>query len=385
MVLEVGFNCAVWAKYTGDRRSASQLGLSGASFMNRKGIVDAPVLLGRHRQMMTIVLNRPEVLNSLSIEMIRLIQEAMNEAGASRNIRWVLLRGAGDRGFCAGGDIKATAQAVKEGALHRTDQFFEEEYALDLCIHDFPKPVIVMADGITMGGGLGLSAGADIVVATERTRMAMPESRIGFFPDVGATGWMFSKCPKGYPEYLGLTGYEMVGAECVRVGFATHLISSKELPQVVQMLEEHSDTISHEKPISTRQLRSIFEPITVKNIPEKPEMDEWVREYFSDRVSVGDILDDLRHCSVHSRLCEGVFKGVSERSPTALVLTLQLLRQNEGRPMKQVFETDAKAAHFMLTHPDFLEGVRARLLDKDDQPRWQPSAIDEVGHLDIDI
>jgi enoyl-CoA hydratase/carnithine racemase len=177
----------------------------------------------------------------------------------------------------------------------------------------------------------------------------------------------------------------MVGSECVRVGFATHLISSEELPKAVQMLEEHPAPISQETPASIRQLHSILEPITVKNIPRKPEMDEWVEEYFSGRVSVGEILEDLHQCSIHSHLCEGVFKGISERSPTALVLTLQLLRRNEGRPMKQVFEADAKAAHFMLMHPDFLEGVRARLLDKDDHPRWQPSAIDDVGHLDIDI
>jgi enoyl-CoA hydratase/carnithine racemase len=114
-------------------------------------------------------------------------------------------------------------------------------------------------------------------------------------------------------------------------------------------------------------------------------MDEWVSGYFSGRTSVGEILEDLRQCSIQSHLCEGVFKGISERSPTALVLTLKLLRQNEGRPINEVLESDLKAAHFMFKHPDFLEGVRARLLDKDDHPRWQPTSISEVSDLNINI
>ena len=344
-----------------------------------------PVIVERHRKMMVIVLNRPEVLNSLTLEMIRLIKKAMNEALTSAHISLVLFRGVGERAFCAGGDIKAMVQTVKDNAMHRADQFFEEEYALDLSIHRFPKPVIVLADGITMGGGLGLSAGADIVVATERTKMAMPESRIGFFPDVGATGWMFSKCPAGYPEYLGLTGYELAGAECVRAGFATHLILSEKLPRIIAMLEKRSNAISRDKSKAIRQLYSLLEPITLKDIRQKPEMDDWVRAYFAGKTSVKEILDDLRQCSIQSDLCEGVFRGISERSPTALVLTLKLLRRNEGRPLDEVFQADTNAAHFVLKHPDFSEGVRARLLDKDDHPRWQPSTIEEVDPLDVDI
>ena len=130
-------------------------------------------------------------------------------------------------------------QSVRESPIEKALEFLVDEYALDLIIHRFPKPVVVIADGITMGGGLGLSAGADIVLATERTSTAMPETRIGFFPDVGATGWMFDKCPPGYPEYLGLTGYEMIGAEAVRVGLATHLMPSERLPELIDHLEKY--------------------------------------------------------------------------------------------------------------------------------------------------
>jgi enoyl-CoA hydratase/carnithine racemase len=170
--------------------------------------------------MRTIVLNRPQVVNTLTREMVRLIGRDLTDAWADQDVQFFLLTGAGDRGFCAGGDLKALAAAVGGGNFAAAEEFLREEYEVDLLVHRFPKPVIVLGDGITMGGGLGLAAGADIVVATERTRMAMPETRIGFFPDVGATGWLFTKCPPGYPEYLGLTGYELQGAQGVRLGLA---------------------------------------------------------------------------------------------------------------------------------------------------------------------
>jgi enoyl-CoA hydratase/carnithine racemase len=156
---------------------------------------DSKVIVRNENGVMRIILNRPNMINSLDLEMIRLIQMALDEAEVSEKIRCVILLGNGEKGFCAGGDIKAIAQAIRDTNTHILVSFFAEEYALDLRIHNFPQPVILIADGITMGGGLGLAAGADIVVATDRTLMAMPETRIGFFPDVGATGWMFTKCP----------------------------------------------------------------------------------------------------------------------------------------------------------------------------------------------
>ncbi len=342
-----------------------------------------PKVIIRHdRHMMSIVLNRPHVLNSLDMEMIHLIHGALDEAEASRNIRLVLLQGEGEKGFCSGGDLKILSSAVEENGINQALTFLEEEYALDLRIHRFPKPVIVFADGITMGGGLGLAAGADIVVATERTRMAMPETRIGFFPDVGATGWMFTKCPKGYPEFLGLTGYEIVGAECVRLGLASHFLSSQTLPEVVRILVTHSDSLSAETSEAVQRIGSLFELLEENIIPEDPDMDEWVYTYFSGKTSIPDILASLSQCSLHNDLCEGVFQRFSERSPTALVLTLNLLRRNEGRALEDVFSADIRAGRFILKHPDFLEGVRARLKDKDNNPRWQPDTVEKVQPMD---
>jgi enoyl-CoA hydratase len=354
--------------------------------MARPNNIIPHVLVKKHGHMMSIILNRPEVLNSIDHEMVRRIQKALDEAKEDHSVRLVLFYGEGRRGFCAGGDIKAMARAVREGTIEKALNFLEDEYALDLCIHRFPKPLIVLADGITMGGGLGLSAGADIVFATELTKTAMPETRIGFFPDVGATGWMFDKCPLGYPEYLALTGREMTGAECVRVGFATHMTASEQLPRIIELLENASSGLSQEKSEAVGQIIARVDPfLNKKDIPYIPEIDDWVRKYFMGKTSIVRMLEELRRCSIFSDLCGGVFHRLSERSPTALMVTFQLLQYNKGRPIEEVFRADLKAAYFLLTHPDFLEGVRARLIDKDDSPHWRPGSIEEVEKIELDL
>ncbi|MFH2045823.1 MAG: enoyl-CoA hydratase/isomerase family protein [Pseudomonadota bacterium] len=344
---------------------------------------NTPVLIEKHKNLLSIVLNRPKVLNSLNHEMVKSIKTAIDKAKEDNSIRTVLFYGAGTRGFCAGADIKAMAQSVREGNINQCLQFLEAEYALDLEISRFPKPVIVLADGITMGGGLGLSAGADIVLATERTRTAMPETRIGFFPDVGATGWMHDKCLPGYPEFLGLTGHEMTGAECVRVGFATHLLNTQNLSLVPQLLKNLSTELSLNKPGALDQIISLLDPLLNKDIPQNPEMDAWVKTYFDGKISIVQMLEDLRACSLFNDLCEEVFQRLSERSPTAPTITLQLLHLNKGRPLENVYKTDLKAASFILSHPDYIEGIRARLIDKDDRPSWQPESIDKIGTIDF--
>jgi len=335
--------------------------------------------------MVSVILNRPKVLNSLNLEMIRLIDKVLDEAEADKRCQFILFYGAGERGFCAGGDIKALAQAVQEKTTPSAEQILEEEYHVCLKLHRFTKPVIVLADGITMGAGLGLAAAADLVVATERTRMAMPETRIGFFPDVGATGWMFSKCPEGYPEYLGLTGYEMVGAEAVRVGFASQLLRLERLPELITALEGYSGKLSQNRSQGAKMLGAEIDHFFDKNIPMNPNMDQWVAAYFAGKNSMVKIMDSLRQCTIQTQLCDGVFTRLAERSPTAVLLTLKLLRHNETQPLEEVFRADLKAARFIVKHPDYVEGVRARLIDKDDKPQWQPATIEEVGDLDVDL
>ncbi|MGZ6222596.1 MAG: enoyl-CoA hydratase/isomerase family protein [Syntrophales bacterium] len=346
--------------------------------MNSGNPKKPPVIMRKTSSGMSIILNRKDALNSLNLEMVRLITDYFDEALVDDNCKLILFYGLGDKGFCAGGDIRRIAADMRNKNFDDVNKFFLEEFSLDLMIHRCPKPVIVIADGITMGGGLGIASGADWVVTTEKTRMAMPETRIGFFPDVGATGWMYSKCPPGYPEYLALTSHELKGSECVRVGFATHLTSAAKVNDLIGSIERFkAKGISSAKELLALLMRKIkiyFD----RNIVPRPDIDTWVAEYFAGQPSLQEIIDSLQVCTILLSPCESLTSELSERSPTALALTLRLLRHNEHLPMDKVYEADFRAMQFIVRHPDFLEGVRARIIDKDDQPRWQPASINDV-------
>ncbi len=346
--------------------------------MNSAPIQKEPEVLVERDRHMVITLNREGTINALTTAMIRLIRQALEEALTEDGCRFVLVLGTGGRGFCAGGDVKSLAKAVKENDFGRAEQFFREEYALDLLIHRYPKPIIVIADGITMGGGLGLSAGADIVVATEHSLMAMPETGIGFFPDVGATGWMFLKCPEGYPEYLGLTGAEVKGQECVRIGLANGLTRRGRLQEMIEALINYPGEGLSEKSTATQGLKACFARFFEKDIPSSPQTDAWVKAHFCGKSSVQEIMTSLSQCASKDPLCNDTHRRLLECSPTSLVLTLGLLRRNQGLPLDEVFAAEARAAGFMIRHPDYFEGIRARLLEKDGHPRWRPSTIEEV-------
>jgi enoyl-CoA hydratase/carnithine racemase len=342
------------------------------------------VICKRSNSMMSIILNRPQRLNSLNQEMIRALTGYLRGALGDEKCKFILFYGRG-RAFCAGGDVKELVQKAKEKAYDQVRSFLASEYILDLMIHNYPKPVIVLADGITMGGGLGIAAGADIVIATERTRMAMPETKIGFFPDIGATGWLFLKCPGGYPEYLGLTGYDMQAKECVRIGLATNYMNSTYCPALIKSLEQYEPGEVQNNKALLSDIKNRAEHFFDIDIPRNPDMDSWVAQYFSGKADLNDILSSLSSCTLQKKLCDDVFISIAERSPTALVLTMKLLRYNEGRPLPEVFAAELKAAEYIIRHPDYIEGVRARLLDKDNQPRWSPDKISEVDLTDLDL
>jgi enoyl-CoA hydratase/carnithine racemase len=172
----------------------------------------------------------------------------------------------------------------------------------------------------------------------------------------------------------------MAGGECVRLGLATHLSRSDKVPELIGAIEAFkADGISHPRELLsllTRKVNVFFD----RNIAQNPEADQWVANYFAGKSSVPEVIESLQVCELRPAPCEAIFSGLSERSPTALVLTLKLLRHNEHLPMEKVFETDFRAVQFLLEHPDLLEGVRARIVEKDNQPRWKP---DSLGNVDL--
>jgi len=339
------------------------------------------VLTRREKAALHIILNRPEAINSLTLEMMRTIAGELDKAGADHAVKLVIFSGSGTKGFCAGGDIKIMAQAAAEKDIEPAMCFLKAEYALDLAIHRFQKPVLVFAHGITMGGGLGLSAGADVVIADETTRMAMPETRIGFFPDVGATGWLFRKCKRGYPEFLGLTGYELMGPECVRIGLADCLIPAARFPEALDALIGRYPELPSGRKAAAAALTDMLSSFTQPDIPRFEDMDRWIETHFAGRISILELLGDLKACSDQNDLCEGIFARLSERSPLAVVTTLQCLRRNEHKDLAGVYESDLTTARFLMTRHDFGEGVRARLIDKDNRPRWNPESFQEAARM----
>lgn len=325
-----------------------------------------------------ITLNRPKALNSLTVEMVDAISQALEEAAKVDDIRLVLLRGAGDRGFCAGGDIKTLAAFAREGNFAAAERFFAREYALDLMLHRYPKPLVAVAHGITMGGGMGLAAGADIVIATESTVMAMPETRIGFFPDVGATGWLHEKCPPGYPEFLALSGHEVRAAETVRLGLAAHFVPEENIDNLLEQIRCESAGFTVGRSGILSKLRAVIRPFSGMIEEGGAAMDSMVKKIFTGRASLADIMAALEDNCSGIEPFEAACGTVPERSPTALALTLYLLRLNRGKKLEEVFANELAAASYIIRHHDYYEGIRARIIDRDDTPKWEPRELKEV-------
>src|SRR5580658_2802668 len=198
---------------------------------------DAPIITTRDGRVGRILLNRPRVLNTLTLDMVRVFTRALHDFAADPHVHAVVVEGAGDRAFCAGGDIRALRDGQLSGDRTGVEAFFREEYDLNLLISAYPKPYIALIDGICMGGGIGVSVHGPYRVATEHAMFAMPETAIGFFPDIGGT-FFLPRLPGQLGIYLGLTGLRTTGADAVHAGFATHYTTRANLPALSAALAE---------------------------------------------------------------------------------------------------------------------------------------------------
>lgn len=310
-------------------------------------------------------LNRPEAINALDITMIEQLHASLDDWRDDSDIDIVLIDGEGDRGMCAGGDVRALYAQIKSGAPERVADFFRAEYALNLKIAQYPKPVVAIADGITMGGGIGLAGHAAIRIVTERSRLAMPETRIGFTPDVGGT-YLLGRAPGRLGEYLGLTGGTMSGADAVYAGFADYYVPSQRLEELREALGKRAD------PTSPSELVLLFD-----ETPEASTLRDdrvWIDEVFA-AASVGEIIDRLRARE------EGAATSatLAELSPTALAVTLDAVREaREGDLRDALIGEYRRVMWFAGHHPDLVEGIRAQLVDKDRSPKWRPATIAEL-------
>jgi enoyl-CoA hydratase len=316
-----------------------------------------------------IRLNRPKAINAVTLAMFRDIDKALDAFAADPAVAVIVLEGAGERGLCAGGDIRALYESAKlKGDLGKV--LWREEYILNARIAKFAKPYVAFMDGIVMGGGVGLSAHGRHRVVTERTKLAMPEVGLGFFPDVGGT-WLLSHAPGEIGSYFGLTGQTMNGPDAIHAGFADAVVPSGQLGALREVLTTiRPGTLSSEVEAVIAQFATGETAGPVAALA--PRIDAW---FAHDRIE--DILAALKHDD--SELAQATLKTLSEKSPRGLVVTLKLLRlARAASSLEQCLVREYRAALEVFASDDFREGVRAAVIDKDRNPKWSPARVEDV-------
>jgi enoyl-CoA hydratase/carnithine racemase len=327
-----------------------------------------------------ITLNRPGALNALSLGMIQELHGLLESHRDDPRIHAVVLRGAGEKAFCAGGDIRALYHSFKNaGSLHR--DFFAAEYPVDYLLYQYAKPYLVLMDGITLGGGMGLAQGSRLRIVGERTRMAMPEVAIGFFPDVGGS-YFLSRTPGKLGTYLALTGLQIRAADALYCQLAdAHLppASIASLQKDLSDLPWSDDTRADVR----RFIEERHAPAAAP--PTLPDLRAAIDVHFA-LPSVRAIVESLQK-ETRPQYADWAEKTVTlmrSRSPTMLCVTLRQLQRAANMSLADCFRMELGMAAHSFEQGDFLEGVRAVLIDKDNAPRWQPARIEEVQGSEVD-
>jgi len=329
-----------------------------------------PDLIARREGAAGVIrLNRPKAINAVTLEMFRDIDKALDAFEADPAVAVILLEGAGERGLCAGGDIRALYEDSKvKGDLGKI--LWREEYILNARIAKFAKPYVSFMDGIVMGGGVGLSAHSSHRVVTERTKLAMPEVGLGFFPDVGGT-WLLARSPGEIGTYFGLTGQTMNGPDAVYAGFADAVVPSGKLAAL-------RDALTKLRPgVTAAEVTSLIDGFATGETSGpvaaiEPQIDAW---FSHDRMQ--DIVAALQGDS--SELAQSTLKTLNEKSPRGMVVALKLLRlARASSSLEQCLVREYRAALEVFASDDFREGVRAAVIDKDRNPKWSPPRIADV-------
>ncbi|HEX8532955.1 MAG TPA: enoyl-CoA hydratase/isomerase family protein [Allosphingosinicella sp.] len=317
-----------------------------------------------------IRLNRPKALNALTRDMCSAMTEALVEWREDAAVRAVLIDHLEGRGFCAGGDVRMLAESgSKDGAEAR--DFFFTEYRLNHLIFTYVKATVAFMDGITMGGGVGISQPCRFRIATENTRFAMPETAIGLFPDVGG-GWYLSRLPGRVGQFLALTGARLDGAECHHLGLATHYLPSSSLEEVKARIAREPE-----------QLETILRDASTQPPPARiaANLDVINRTFASDKLE--EVIAALE--AEGGEWAENELFTLRCKSPQACKVSLRLL--SDGAKMHdfadEMRQEYSVAAHVVQRH-DFVEGVRSVLIDKDNQPRWDPDKPESITDHMID-
>ncbi|MDO7896866.1 enoyl-CoA hydratase/isomerase family protein [Pseudomonas citrulli] len=318
-----------------------------------------------------LTLNRPSGLNALTLGMVRSLQQQLDHWAVDPRIHAVVLRGAGDKAFCAGGDIRSLYDSHMQGDTLHAD-FFVEEYALDLTIHHYRKPILALMDGFVLGGGMGLVQGADLRVVTERSRLGMPEVGIGYFPDVGGS-YFLPRIPGELGIYLGVSGTQIRAADALYCGLADWYLDSGKLAQLDERLDrlEWRDT-------PLKDLQSLLAKLGVQQLPAPPLADlRPAIDHFFALPDVPSMVEQLRQVTVANshEWATQTADLLDTRSPLAMAVTLEMLRRGRHLSLENCFALELHLDRQWFERGDLIEGVRALLIDKDKNPRWNPPTL----------
>jgi enoyl-CoA hydratase len=334
--------------------------------MNEPALQNGDVLVRREGTLRRITLNRPKALNALTLEMADTMTALLRSWADDAAVGAVLLDGAGERGLCAGGDLRALYDAAKAGNS-LPEKFWATEYRLDVLIARYPKPVIAVMDGVVMGGGVGLSAHAAHRVVTERSSIAMPEVGIGFFPDVGVA-FLLARAPGGLGTHLALTGERMAAADAIYCGFADVHISAARLADLPAALAD------------CRTAHNVRTRLGEMAVPPNPgrlsAARRWIDSCYAEP-EVEGIAERLRNSGVDE--AQAALEAMKKMSPTSLKITLRNIRSALSfKQVEESFRQDYRIALACIAGHDFIEGIRATIVDKDRNPAWRPDQLADV-------
>lgn len=318
-----------------------------------------------------VTLNRPQALNALTLAMVGALDIKLRAWAGDPEVRCVVIQGAGDRAFCAGGDIRALYDSGKSGTGTLTADFYREEYRLNRFIKRYPKPYIALIDGVVMGGGVGVSVHGSHRIATERTLFAMPETGIGLFPDVGGS-YFLPRCPGRTGFYLGLTGARIKAADCLYAGIATHHVPFGALDELVEALRGNSDGA-----VTDTVMRFATSPGMASLDQNRAAIDRCFAMASVETIQTALEADG-------SEWAKAARAAMGEKAPICEKVTLRQLERGAALPFEDCMVMEFRLSQRAMAAHDFYEGVRAAVIDKDRAPKWRPASLAEVSEADVE-
>lgn len=345
--------------------------------MSSKKLGGDEVLFEVHQNAGLITLNRPKALNALNLNMIRTMHPVLKEWEKDPNINVIVMKGSGEKAFCAGGDVRAIAEERNSGG-ELSKQFFKEEYRLNLEIGSLQTPFVALIHGITMGGGVGLSVHGKYRVATEKTLFAMPETAIGLFPDVGG-GYFLPRLQGKLGLFLALTGHRLKARDVFHAGVATHFVESKELPyledEILKLAKPTSDHLDH-----------LIQSYHKKCDKESEEFSLAGEIKAINRIFLCDTLEGIFQALEEegSEFSLNKLETLKRMSPASMKVTLRQLQEGAKLTLAEDLIMEYRISQQCMAEDDFYEGIRAVLIERDNNPIWNPSCIEDVSDKMVD-